>query len=75
MRVFLGGGHGRGRGPRISVELGPVGSAIACAIITVIGTFVTLLALITFNFILIFIGAVFLLIGIFGFRSNIQKEF
>lgn len=72
MRISFGGGHRRG-GPRLSFELGPLGSAIMCLISAIIGGMVVLYSIMFFNIILLIAGVLFVLVGIFGYRSNIRQ--
>lgn len=49
MRISFGVGPRRGRnhyGPHISFDLGPMGGAIGCVILAIIGGFVTLFSLV-----------------------------
>ena len=76
MRISFGGGprrDGRNRfGLHFGFELGPIASSIVCLFIAIVGGFVTLLNLFFFNVIGLVLGAVFFLVGFFGFKSNIS---
>ena len=71
------GGRGSRNGRRhpyfgISFELGPVASAIASVFFIIAGLIPTFLGLISFNIILLVIGVVFVVAGVYEFRKNVR---
>lgn len=71
MRISFGGGRRRGPySPHISFELGPVGSMIVGLIMTIIGGFIIAFSLLFFNVILLVIGLVFFVLGIYNYKIN-----
>ena len=73
MRVSFGGGNGRRGhgGPRISFELGPIGSIVVSVFLIIVGAF---LVLISFgNIIPLITGIIIIVLGVVSLRHNKKK--